>query len=898
MARAWLSRACRLAPDYHAATLALASLWLGDDDAEAERLFSRVLEHHDVRAAWIGVAVARRDEGAAALAHAYSRHALTGQDGGLADRLAGGIGWCGIRVDGSLAVSAGSAQVRRDGEWLSVTRDGGHLLGSPIDLAAITRIEGCVSVIDGAIEGWAWHPGDPARDPVLTFRLAGLVRQVTATALCVQVDSDIPLAQPRSFSISAAELADASGAVAVLGPDGRHLTGSPLDPGAVLRVSVTPARRAAMTLRPPVDIVVPVYRGLAETLACIASALASRPRGSRVIVVDDASPEPELVAALDRLAACRKIILVRHAENQGFPAAANAGLRTCAGRDVVLLNSDTLVPPGWLSRLRRAAYSASDIGTATPLSNDATILSYPDASGDNAAPDATGTARLDALAARVNVGITIDIPTAIGFCLYLRRDCLDAVGELREDLFAQGYGEENDFSMRAKALGWRHVAAADVFVAHCGGRSFGAARRHLLARNAAVLHRLHPGYHAAIAAFVVADPLAAVRRRLDEARWHAAAPSSGPAVLLVTHAAGGGVERQVLARCAAIQASGQRAIVLRPDGSAGVRVCEGGGNLHPNLSFALPAERLALVRLLAASRPAWLELHHRLGHVESILDVAAGLSIPVEVHLHDYAAICPRMNLIGPDGRYCGEPDVTACTACIATVGRNDGRDLTAAALRADSASILASAARAIVPSADAARRLRRHFPAVRPEILPHEEDRFIPPPDPARATRCRVVVVGAIGIEKGYAVLLACARDAATRNLPIEFVVVGHTINDAGLHETGRVFVTGEYRQPEVVQLIRAQAATLGWVPSASPETWCFSLTEIWRAGLPAVAFDIGAPAERIRRRGHGMVLPAGLLPAAINDALIRASAPVAEESMARLALIDDYADPSFKQR
>ena len=83
------------------------------------------------------------------------------------------------------------------------------------------------------------------------------------------------------------------------------------------------------------------------------------------------------------------------------------------------------------------------------------------------------------------------------------------------------------------------------------------------------------------------------------------------------------------------------------------------------------------------------------------------------------------------------------------------------------------------------------------------------------------MVVVGAIGIEKGYATLLACAREAAARNLAIEFVVVGHTIDDATLHATGRIFVTGEYRQPEAMSLIRAHAATLGWVPSVSPETW-----------------------------------------------------------------------------
>ena len=146
--------------------------------------------------------------------------------------------------------------------------------------------------------------------------------------------------------------------------------------------------------------------------------------------------------------------------------------------------------------MREIAYGAADIGTVTPLSNDATILSYPNPAGRNALPDVAETARLAGAARRVNGGEAIDVPVGVGFCMYIRRACLDAVGLFRADLFAQGYGEENDFCLRARHLGWRHVAATGVFVAHIGGQSFGTAARHLRARNSALLERLHPGYDA------------------------------------------------------------------------------------------------------------------------------------------------------------------------------------------------------------------------------------------------------------------------------------------------------------------------------------------------------------------------------------------------------------------
>ena len=231
----------------------------------------------------------------------------------------------------------------------------------------------------------------------------------------------------------------------------------------------------------------------------------------------------------------QRIRLIRNRANMGFAASANAGMRAADGHDVVLLNSDTLVAPGWLDDLRAVVYGAADIGTATPLSNDATILSYPAAGGGNPLPDLAETGRLTALARRVNGSAAVDIPVGVGFCLYIRRACLDAVGLLRADLFAQGYGEENDFCLRARHLGWRHVAAPGVFVGHVGGHSFGTAARHLQARNEGLLERLHPGYAGMIDSYGKADPLAPARRRLDAVRWRAARTRGSQAVVLVTH---------------------------------------------------------------------------------------------------------------------------------------------------------------------------------------------------------------------------------------------------------------------------------------------------------------------------------------------------------------------------
>src|ERR1700722_4266971 len=107
-----------------------------------------------------------------------------------------------------------------------------------------------------------------------------------------------------------------------------------------------------------VDVIIPAYRGLAQTRRCIQSVLddPDRPAG-RVIVVDDHSPEAKLSAWLDRLAAKGSIELVRNRRNLGFVASANIGIEAAGSHDVALLNSDTEGPPGGLMRLAGHAYA-------------------------------------------------------------------------------------------------------------------------------------------------------------------------------------------------------------------------------------------------------------------------------------------------------------------------------------------------------------------------------------------------------------------------------------------------------------------------------------------------------------------------------------------------------------
>ncbi len=658
--------------------------------------------------------------------------------------------------------------------------------------------------------------------------------------------------------------------VALRCPDGalHDLLGSPASASPApleTQAATQQANSATGHLNNMVDILIPVFAGHQETLRCVHSVLESvSPAQAAVVVINDASPDTALVADLQALAANDRITLLNQPLNQGFPAAVNVGLAVHPDRDVVILNADACVHGDWLQRLRNAAHSAADIGSASPLGQAASILTYPLAEDEPPTPSG---AELDRLAAQVHAGQRLEIPVGVGFCMYLRRDCLNAAGEFDAAAFRRGYGEENDLCLRATQLGWRHLAALDVYVEHLGGRSFGAERMLWMERNRRLLNLRHPGYDQRVEQFLARDPLHVARRGLDSARLRARAghDNSHERVLLVSLALPGGVQKHVDSQVQILHAQASVALLLRPladrPGAVRLKLASPATTATdlPDLYFDCPQEADALLALLRELGVDRIDLHHFLDLPAELIDALLALELPCQITLHDYSWLCPRLTLTGGDQRYCGEPVVSACEACIAQHGSELEPGLSVAQLRARSRRWLNLAKRIVVPCEDVRERYLRYFPELSLTVQPWEsgQDAAQPIADwaasspPAQVRPClRVAMLGAISAQKGYHVLLACARAAAQHDLPIEFVLIGYSEDDAPLLATGRVFVTGPYKDEELPRLLGREACHLVWFPSVAPETWCYTLSHALRLDMPVAGFDLGAIGERLR--GH----------------------------------------------
>lgn len=623
-------------------------------------------------------------------------------------------------------------------------------------------------------------------------------------------------------------------------------------------------KRSGEQSPPVVDVIVPVYGGRSLTLRCLYSVLSAGCKTPfELIVIDDATPDRDLAETLNRLAGEGYFTLLRNSDNLGFVATVNRGMRLHQERDVVLLNSDTEVYNDWLDRLRDAATREPDIASATPLSNNATICSYPRFLHDSPFPLEVEYAELDRLTSSVNSDVAVDAPTGVGFCMYMKREAITRVGQFDEVTFGRGYGEENDWCQRGMGSGWRNIIAADVFVRHIGGASFQGETNARIRQAMRVMRRRHPGYQEQVDRFIATDPLRDARWRLDWARLRRQARSEN--VLLVCHNRGGGAERHLQEDTTAMLAQGKGVYYLRPARRSRKHV-----RLEHHTCrqlYSLPRVNLADYRTLARMlREIGITEIHSHGLIDfseqaptQLLAVARELDVPLHVDVHDYKIICPRINLTDTEGVYCGEPDEEGCDACLAQHGNEFGC-ASIRAWRESHHAVLRRADSITVPDGDVARRLRRYYPDLAITVRPHEALFSVLPsalPACEAEEKLRVVVIGAISKIKGYRVLLDCARLAKKKCLPIEFAVMGFSHNDRLLEQAG-VRVTGRYLEQDALGLLQSLRPHAVWLPSIWPETYSYTLSLAMKGGYPVYAFDLGAIARRLSEVGW----PGGCMP------------------------------------
>jgi GT2 family glycosyltransferase/glycosyltransferase involved in cell wall biosynthesis len=618
-----------------------------------------------------------------------------------------------------------------------------------------------------------------------------------------------------------------------------------------------------------IAIIIPVYEGLESTIDCIESVLSTpNINGHKLIIIDDCSPNPGIQAYLRDLDQQRlpHVLIVKRKHSGGFSESVNLGILMAGARDVILLNSDTIVQNNWFDRLRYAALSEPDIATATPLSNNGEICNVPYISQPTIVSDAEIALRIDRVASKVSAQQVVDIPVAVGFCVYIKRACLDDIGLFDSATWGRGYGEEVDFCLKARGRGWRHVLALDTFVAHRGAVSFGAEKAARIQESSKRINAKYPFYDELIQRFISENPARKAGRTLNLRLLAEELPARR--ILHVTHRYLGGTEQYLRDQCELARIDGSVPLVLRV-GDAGEAQLE--CELKTSTLEGFFADKHTeeyrhdefdeIRNDIVELKIERVHLHAPFGMPINFLRWLVD-TYPTTVTIHDYAWICPRVTLSHENGQYCGEPDVASCNRCISVQGIHKGlrhfveqakEDVTL--YREAFQEILTRAELVLAGAQDVVSRLRAHGIDARYQVTPHPhsptsvflrqgQHRY-----PLREGEpIKVAVIGAITPGKGLVQLAKCAAYAAENRIDINFIVFGNTSDDDLLRKFPNVTILGAYAEDKLEELIACHKPHIALFPYQWPETYSYTLSHAIRLNMRIVVTNIGAMPERIK--------------------------------------------------
>ena len=236
-----------------------------------------------------------------------------------------------------------------------------------------------------------------------------------------------------------------------------------------------------------IDIIICVHNALEDIKVCLESIKKYTPEPYSLIIIDDGSDAPTKTFLENSEINFSNYQVIRNDVAKGYTFAANIGLKASNAQYLILLNSDTIVGPEWIDRLYRAVTLEENIGIVGPLSNTASWQSIPELStnGDwslNPLPFNVTTEKMSKLVSKYSGCVLPDVPLLNGFCLMIKKAVIDQIGFFDEDNFGQGYGEEDDFTLRAEKNGWKKVVADDVFIYHAQSKSYSNDKRYQLSR--------------------------------------------------------------------------------------------------------------------------------------------------------------------------------------------------------------------------------------------------------------------------------------------------------------------------------------------------------------------------------------------------------------------------------
>lgn len=618
-----------------------------------------------------------------------------------------------------------------------------------------------------------------------------------------------------------------------------------------------------------ITIIVPVYNAYEETRECIDHVLGNTDFPYRLMLINDCSTDERIVPLLKEYEGRENVVIVQNEKNLGFVGTTNYGI-THSENDVVFLNSDTKVTKGWLRKLAIAAYHTDNVATVTPFSNAAGAFSVPVMGENKDVPDGFDLETMSVAVERASEIDYVNVPTGNGFCMYVTRKAIDKVGILDIEAFSRGYGEENDFCMRAKNAGFINIIADDTYIYHKRSASFKEEKQQLIANNRKILDERYPTYSMEIKVFSESEQLKADRSRIKNIVDNdLSLPLLRKRILYVLHEGTGGTVKTNEDLMQFVEKNNYEVFMLTSNASQMKLYTVTGGvlellhiwelrNKWDISNFYVSEYADIYFDVICNLHIDLIHIRHLFKHSFDVVDIADCLGIPVIMSFHDFYFVCPTINLVNSDNKYCNG----VCRECDSNCRINSGlikidypiNKWTLGIWRKEVKNIL-SKIRAFVTTSEYTRNIYlKIYPNIEEEFFVIEHGRDFPYNRDYRGqnpvnNKIKILLAGNIDINKGGQYIKKLINLDVEQRL--EFHCIGSLIGETAKELEKCIIIHGKYVREDFARLVSEIKPAYIGIFSIWPETYCHVLTEAWSCGVPCIVSDIGTLKERAEAQG-----------------------------------------------
>ena len=617
----------------------------------------------------------------------------------------------------------------------------------------------------------------------------------------------------------------------------------------------------------PISLILPVYGNFNDLEICIDSIYKNTSLPFRLIIIDDANPEQRIVDFLRNLSEVKdNVLLIRNKKNLGFVRSVNSAI-PFINYHFAILNTDIEVPSGWLGRLMQPICQDLKIASTTPFTNSGTICSFPVTLKDNPLFEDLSLASIDETFQAIDPNTHFEIPTGVGFCMGFNKDLVDKMGFFDEETFYRGYGEENDWCMRAKNEGFRNTIVSNLFVYHKHGGSFSNTEKQaLLKENLAKLNRKHKSYDSTVQQFIKEDPLSKLR---NLAIILASTKLNRKITLLIDHSFGGGAnlysndiinahikESNPLFLLTFDRDSKLYLVFYFKDYKFNYRVQD-----LEELQYLL--SNIALKEIVLNNLFKYKNPYGMIAFLIKLKEICADIRITIPIH--DYISICPNFNLINKDKEFCyANDDLNYCNECLkALKPANPLLQLFDQELITDSFNLetwrtnwgaLLNIADKIICFSEASKDLilkTYKNVAQKLSVTPHQVNYLS---GKTNATPINIGILGNISFSKGGEIIHDILKIIDKNGLNINILLFGSIYK---MPESKRFVHIGKYKREDLQNLVGLYKIDVFFISSIWAETFSYTTEELITLNQKVACFDLGAPVERIRKYKNGTIIP-----------------------------------------